>query len=115
MLGIPFSLKVRFGQEDHDQPFNSSKEQVRDIMKTNRHPEYNKPFGARYHDIAVLQIKPIRPTIHVRKICLPQMPINMDDRQNAISANLLGWGAAYKGGPPSRLLHEVHLSIYPQW
>ena len=80
------------------------------------HSKYdNRPNGIRYHDVAILKIERLEFNVKVRRVCLPTIPTNPDDRLLEIPAIVAGWGltsAKSEGGTVSDNLLEVRLSIY---
>ena len=82
------------------------------------HSKYdNRPGGIRYHDIAILKIERLECNAQVRRVCLPKIPTNPDNRHWQIPATVAGWGltrAKSEGGTVSDNLMQVRVSIYPK-
>ena len=108
IIFIPFvRYQLLFGQNDLSKPVNSQDETLRTIDQAIVHDQFDRPYGSRYYDIAILRFRRLKFSRSVGKICMLQEPIT--DWRSAI---VLGWGATFTNNLPQTHLHQVDLTIF---
>jgi hypothetical protein len=62
--------KIRIGDRNHNTSVDDANLKILDIQNFSVHPDYNQVTV--YHDIAVLQTKPLNFNRGIQPVCLPR-------------------------------------------
>ncbi len=103
-------MKIRLGDTDLKSNTDDKNVQEIEIEEIHKHPKYIEEVA--YYDIAVLKVRPVVFTAHVKPICLPNPENFKIDKYEGHSSTLIGWGASTDDGKPDPILRRTILTIY---
>ena len=101
--------KIRISDIDHALKIDDAHVKILDIKNIFKHSKYQENIA--YFDVAVVQTRRIKFSLHIRPICLPLSEINDYDSK---TAHLIGWGSKSTVGTPAEKLQRIALTVFPQ-